>query len=143
MMGQQEAIADARKQGDWLMDLAAQRAERDTPAFTDIAIDFAVQFLRGQPHPVSSEIITNAAKRAGIRPPDDRAFGAVYATAARRGLIRWAGSCKRFKGHGTRGGSLWELAPLNQLTPSALGHAGPTPAASPPPGEARRAGGGL
>lgn len=105
------ATQEARRQGDWLMDLAAQRAERETPPFTEVAIDFVVQFLRNQGHAVSSEIITNAAKRAGIRPPDDRAFGTVYATAARRGLIRWAGSCKRFKGHGTRGGSLWELAP--------------------------------
>ena len=48
-----------------------------------------------------------AAKVAGIRPRDDRAFGAVFAQAIREGLIAPVGYAPRVKGHGTAGGRVY------------------------------------
>jgi hypothetical protein len=89
--------------------LAADRAERHLPGFTERAQAFVVAYLQ-QHGPASGEAITDACKGAGIVPPDDRAFGAVYQGLARRGVIEVAGWCLRRKGHGTAGGRVWRLA---------------------------------
>lgn len=89
--------------------LAAERADRTDPTFTERARAFIVQYL--QDHGTTSgEVITDAAKQAGLQPPDDRAFGVAYAGLARRGVIECAGFCLRRKGRGTAGGRLWRLA---------------------------------
>lgn len=99
----------ARKAGDLGGKLAADKAERHDDGFRDRATAFVLGYL--QQHGVSSsELITDAAKLAGIKPPDDRAFGPVYATLARKGRIVAAGFCMRRKGNGTAGGRLWRLA---------------------------------
>lgn len=36
-------------------------------------------------------------------------FGVVFRGLLKLGLIRWAGACKRAKGHFSRGGSLYTL----------------------------------
>lgn len=99
----------ARKAGDRAGKLAADKAERQDDGFRERATAFVLGYL--QQHGVSSgELITDAAQLAGIRPPDDRAFGPVYAMLARKGRIVSAGFCMRAKGHGTAGGRLWKLA---------------------------------
>lgn len=102
------AVARARAAGDEAGERAAKRAERQDAAFRDRAAVFVTDYLRAH-STASSEDITDAAKCAGIVPPDDRAFGPVYASLARRGRIAFAGYCVRRKGHGTAGGRLWSL----------------------------------
>lgn len=99
----------ARKAGDRAGNLAADKAEREANGFRERATAFVLGYL--QQHGVSSgELITDAAKLAGIKPPDDRAFGPVYKSLALRGLIAQAGWCLRRKGNCTGGGRLWRLA---------------------------------
>lgn len=98
----------ARAEGDRMGNMAADRAERADAGFRAKASSFVLDYL--QRHGVSSgELITDAAKLAGIVPPDDRAFGPVYGSLARKGRIAFAGFCARRKGHGTAGGRLWKL----------------------------------
>lgn len=98
----------ARKRGAWFGDLAADRAEREAGDFKARAAKFVLSYLAA--HGVSSgELITDACKLSGIRPPDDRAFGPVYASLARANHIECAGFVARRKGHGTAGGRLWRL----------------------------------
>lgn len=102
------AVLDAR---DTAMAQVTARAERADVLFQEKAADFVLQYLRHKrTGEASSEEITNACKAAGIRPPDDRAFGPVYMALARRRKIAKAGSCIRTKGHGTSGGNIWRLA---------------------------------
>ncbi len=102
-------VAQARAAGAVAGDMAADRAERMEEGFREKAAAFVLRYL--QQHGMSSgELITDAAKLAGIRPPDDRAFGPVYASLARTQQIVSAGFCARRKGHGTAGGRLWRLA---------------------------------
>lgn len=58
----------------------------------------------------SGEQLTEACKAAGIKPHNDKAFGAVYGGLSRDKLIVRSGFCARTKGHGTGGGSIWRLA---------------------------------
>lgn len=88
---------------------AADHAERDAPGFSGRAQAFVLTYLAE--HGISSsELLTDACQLAGITAADGRAFGSVYRTLARRGLIVFAGYCARAKGHGTSGGRLWRLA---------------------------------
>lgn len=59
--------------------------------------------------PQSGEALVSACKAAGIVPHDDRAFGAVFGSLKRRGLIVEHAYCRRAKGHGTAGGIVWGL----------------------------------
>jgi hypothetical protein len=102
-------VADARKAGDIAGERAADKAERLDDGFRERAQQFVLGYLK-QHGASSGELMTDAAKLAGIRPLDDRAFGPVYATLARKGLIVAAGFCARRKGHGTAGGRVWRLA---------------------------------
>jgi hypothetical protein len=78
------------------------------PKFSELARDFVISFLR-EHGDVSGEKITNACKKSGIVPHDDRAFGPVYMTLVRQGWIVKVGTCKRLKGHHTAGGNIWRL----------------------------------
>jgi hypothetical protein len=77
--------------------------------FREKAELFTLEYLAGC-ESASSETITDAARKAGIVPHDDRAFGPVYFSLSRAGKIVKAGVCARRKGHGTSGGTLWRLA---------------------------------
>lgn len=102
-------LATAETLRDRGMLQVAQHAEAHRPNFGDDARAFVLRYLE-QHGPTSSEVLTAACLKAGISPPDDRAFGPVYLTLSRRGLIERVGSCKRRRGHGTDGGSIWALA---------------------------------
>lgn len=106
---QAHSLPDAARAGDRAIAIGAAKAASIDPAFLQRAADHMLAYLRA--HGVSSgEILTDSCKLAGIRSSDDRHFGAVTRRLLSRGLIRWAGPCKRTKGHATRGGSLYELA---------------------------------
>lgn len=108
MSGEQMSFTFARAIGAQMAGLCAERAEDDVPDFSERAKAFVLEYLRD--HGVSSsELITDAAKLAGLVPHDDRAFGAIYQSLARRKRIEFVGFCARRKGHGTAGGRLWRL----------------------------------
>jgi len=78
--------------------------------FSRAAMDFVVSHLRAN-GATPGEDITDACKAAGIVPPkDDRAFGPVFMSLSKRGIITKVGACKRRKGHATSGGSIYELS---------------------------------
>jgi hypothetical protein len=80
------------------------------PCFKARALRFVVEYLREHGER-SGEEITDAAKAAGITPENtDRAFGPVYASLLKDGLIQRVGFCLRKKGHGCSGGSVYRLS---------------------------------
>jgi len=88
-------------------DRSMKRVERNAgQEFGARARAFIVSHLR-EHGATSGEDLTDACKRAGIEPHDDRAFGPVFLKLSRDGDIESAGSCERRKGHGTRGGTIW------------------------------------
>lgn len=103
-------VRTARRLGREAATNAADRADMDDPEFTRKALTFIVDYVqqRGQ---VPGESATLAAVNAGIRPKDQRAFGSVYATALRRGLIHVVGYVPRVRGHGSAGGKLYAPGP--------------------------------
>jgi len=95
--------------GEHAMQRTQIRAEHAEPGFTQRAADFILGYLTDC-GPTPGELLTDLAKAKGIRPPDDRAFGAAIKMLVRRGQIRQAGWCERTKGHGCGGGRVWEAA---------------------------------
>lgn len=57
---------------------------------------------------MSGEELVDACQARGLVPHDSRAFGAVFGTLARRGLIEAVGYAPRRKGHGTSGARMWK-----------------------------------
>jgi hypothetical protein len=76
--------------------------------FSKRAYGFIVEFL-SKTDEASGEVITDAARKAGIRPKDDRAFGPIYMSLAKKNIIEKCGTCLREKGHNTSGGTVWRL----------------------------------
>ena len=103
------AMKVATRRGDQAIAAGAEKAKRIDPAFLERAEAHMVSYLRE--HGTSSgELLVDACKLAGIRPSNDKHFGHVLRTLQKPGgPIRWAGECRRTKGHATRGGSLYEL----------------------------------
>jgi hypothetical protein len=86
-----------------------QRAEREEPGFAERAKKFVVEYLR-EHGSAPGEQITDACIAAGIQPGELRAFGPVYMSLSRSGVIVKVGLCQRKRGHGTSGGNIWALA---------------------------------
>ena len=84
----------------------ADAAEARHEGFAAAAAAFVLQYLDVH-GPTAGEVLTLACKTAGITPHDDRAFGPVYMTLARRGAITKVGTVRRERGHGTAGGNIW------------------------------------
>jgi hypothetical protein len=101
MVGACRAADKAIKQG-------ADKAKRIDPLFIERASAHILSYL-AEFGVSSGELLTDACKLAGIRSSDDRHFGAVYRRMLSRGLIRWAGDCKRSKGNACRGGSVYAV----------------------------------
>lgn len=81
------------------------------PRFSEQAYAFVVAYIKVH-GPISGELVTNAAKHAGICPDDDRAFGPIYARALRAGLVQVIGTTIRIKGHGTGGARVYVAGEL-------------------------------
>jgi len=107
MPGRAPALAAASRAGDAAIERGAMKARSIDPAFIDRASEHMLLYLH-QHGTSSGELMTDACKLAGIRSTDDRHFGVVFRALIRGGLIRWAGECKRTKGHASRGGSLYQ-----------------------------------
>lgn len=104
--------AATRPAGDAAGDACLAKAESAAAFDSKGAADFMLRYL--DTHGVaSSESLVDAAKLAGFRPHDDRAFGPVIAGLARRGEMFVAGGCLRRRGNGTAGGRLWRRSATN------------------------------
>lgn len=103
-----QRIRTARRLGDEAAERGADRAARIDPAFRARALEFITAYVEQQGS-ASGESITHAAVLAGIRPPDRRHFGAVFAQALREDRIRVVGSVARVHGHGSAGGKVYAL----------------------------------
>jgi len=86
-----------------------QKAEQAVPGFVEAACAVVLAQLR-QHGPMSGEALTDACRRAGLVPHDDRAFGSVFLRLSKSGRIVTVGYTTRTKGHGTSGGRIWRLA---------------------------------
>lgn len=95
-------------QRDAAMAQVLAHAEQQRPTFSEEAQACILAYLE-QHGPTSGEVLTLACKRAGIVPPDDRAFGPVLMRLARGGQIVKCGCVPRQRGHGTSGGVVWGL----------------------------------
>ena len=105
------ALAVATRQAEQAIQRGADKARTIDQAFVEQASRHMLAYLRA--NGVSSgELLTDSCKVAGIRSSDDRHFGAVFRALLdqRKPRIRWVGSCRRIKGHASRGGALYELA---------------------------------
>lgn len=78
------------------------------PDFKNHAKEFIVNYLRDN-GPSAGEVITIAAKNAGIIPNDDRSFGPAYFALSKANTIVKVGAVRRERGHGTTGGNIWAL----------------------------------
>jgi hypothetical protein len=101
-------LAQARAVGQVAGELAERRASRAVSDFSERAKAHILEQL-GTLSEASGERLTDGCKAAGIKPPDDRAFGPVYGALVRENLIRCIGFVPRAKGHGTAGGRVWRL----------------------------------
>jgi hypothetical protein len=96
-------------EGYTAMQTVAQHAEAVCPHFSERARAFVLAYLRAN-GPSSGELLTIACLEGGIKPHDLRAFGSVYHWLSWSRQIVKVGECKRRRGHGTSGGSIWDLA---------------------------------
>lgn len=90
---------------------ALDSAERRDPLFKEKAEAAIVACLHAcKQRRASSEDLVDAARAAGLNPGDGRAFGPIFQSMAKRGVIRCLRSdLPRRHGHGTSGGRLWTL----------------------------------
>ncbi len=91
------------------LDRVERNADEFFREFSRKAQSFVLEYLQRNGD-ASGEAITNACRKAGIVPHDDRAFWPVYLALARQKKIEKVGFCSRTKGHGTSGGVVWRLA---------------------------------
>lgn len=98
-------LAQARAVGAIAGQLATDRAARETPSFRERAE--ATILAKLATGPASGEDCTDYVAACGINFADGRALGSIYASLIRRGLIKVVGECKRKRGHGSRGGSVY------------------------------------
>jgi hypothetical protein len=85
------------------------KAERVTCFDADAARAAVLELLREARRPMSGEELVDRVQARGLVPHDARAFGPVFGTLARRGLIEAVGFAARRKGHGTAGARLWRV----------------------------------
>lgn len=103
-----DSLAEASAKGSTAAQACIDKAQRTDPEFSAKAEKAILAHLQavGQ---ASGEVLTDVAIAHGARPHDQRAFGSVFQSMSRRGLIRTVGFCLRTKGHGTAGGRVWGL----------------------------------
>lgn len=99
------SLAEARRLRDEGMARVEHKAGGDFAAEAEL---FILGCLRANGR-MSCEDIVDAAKEAGVRPHNDRAFGPVFMRLRRRGQIRNTGYVRRRKGRGAHGAAVWEV----------------------------------
>jgi hypothetical protein len=85
----------------------AAKAARVSAFDHDAACGVILDTLRASAVPMTGESLVDLCVSRGIKPHDQRAFGSVFGTLARRGAIVAVGYAPRRKGHGTSGARLW------------------------------------
>lgn len=103
-------LAQARSAGIDAAERGADRTEQLDAQFRAKALEFIVSHVAHKGR-VSGESTTLAAVLAGIRPRDDRHFGAVYRKALNLKLIHVVGEVPRVRGHASAGGKLYAPGP--------------------------------
>lgn len=99
--------ADARRDAGIARSQAG--AERSSPGFGKQAAKCIRDYL-AKNGPTPGEDLVTACNNAGIVPPKgNRAFGGVFQSLSRRGVIEVVGFCKRRHGNNTSGGNVWGL----------------------------------
>ena len=104
------ATREALHAGLAQMNLCIQAQDNREPFWSLEAYAFLQRFVAAHPkgQPFNAEAVTLAAREAGIRAKDARAWGGVFLTAQRKGLIRRSNTMiRRAFGHGTLGPA-WE-----------------------------------
>ena len=92
-----------------LRDVAMENVERNSgDRFQTLAANFTLFYLAANGS-ATGEDITDSAKKNGIIPHDDRAFGPVYMRLYKLGHIVPVGNASRRKGHGSLGARIWIL----------------------------------
>ena len=94
------------------MSLCIEAQDNREPFWSLEAYAFLQRFVNAQPKgkPFSAEAVTVAARDAGIKAKDNRAWGATFLRAQREGLIRRSNTMiRRAFGHGAYGPA-WERA---------------------------------
>ena len=104
----QLTLDDAINAGQAGMAISLERAEKRDPDFSKKAEAAMLRHLVAC-FSASGEELVDVARAHGAIPHDDRAFGSVFQSMARRGLIRTVGFCLRKKGHMGAGGRVWGL----------------------------------
>lgn len=104
----QLTIEHAIAAGQHGMAISMAKAQEVDPLFSEKAKAAILAHLRVVGS-ASGEVLTDVARAHGARPHDDRAFGGVFQSLSRAGLIRTVGYCARTKGHGTAGGRIWGI----------------------------------
>jgi hypothetical protein len=90
--------------------LVFDNAKRRDPLFGEKARVAFLQYLAVCPGKrASGEDLVDYARLQGVIPHDDRAFGSVFSTLARRGEIKRVGFTARRKGNGAGGAAIWEF----------------------------------
>jgi len=109
-MNQQLAIDfnAARELGEQAAAACLAKARRADPEFSEKAAAAILAHLRVV-RQASGEVLVDVAIAMGARCADSRAFGGVFQSLARKGLIRTVGFCLRTKGRGTAGGRIWSI----------------------------------
>ena len=107
---QQLTLDESRSAGQVGMAISLEAATRRDPDFAAKASEAILRHLSACPGlQASGEDLVDVARAHGAVPHDDRAFGAVFQSLSRRGLIRTVGFCLRKKGHMGAGGRVWGL----------------------------------
>ena len=101
-------LTEAREAGQIGMAISLESARKRDPDFSKKAEAAMLRHLVAC-FSASGEELVDVARAHGAIPHDDRAFGSVFQSMARRGLIRTVGYTARRKGHGTSGGRVWAI----------------------------------
>ena len=109
-------LQTAREAGEQAAAHCLAKAERSDPEFVSKATAAILAHLRASGQ-ASGEELVDVAIAHGAHCPDQRAFGAVFASLSRKQLIRTVGFCMRAKGHSTAGGRIWEIVNAHSFAP--------------------------
>jgi hypothetical protein len=101
-------LPQSREAGEQASQACLDFAQHLDPDFPEKARTAILEHLRVVRR-CSGEELVNIATAKGARAHDARAYGGIFSSLARAGLIRQSGSCLREKGHGTAGGRIWEI----------------------------------
>jgi hypothetical protein len=105
---EQRRVPTPREEGAAAGSAALSTAQRVTTFNGSAVRQFFLNYLAAH-RQATGEDLTDAAKRAGHIPHDDRAFGPIFASLARAGAIRVLDFSERRKGHGTAGARVWQI----------------------------------